>query len=112
MGGKLWRHFVPFEEDVWAALESLRAREFAARHYELVDDPDVPASSTEDALRWHGLSGGSGRRSTSIGGRESTLWSIETASPRNSSLPGTRSIDSHCNRRGPMRRFAHRGRAG
>jgi hypothetical protein len=57
MGGVLWRHFVPFEEDVRAALESLRAREFAAGRYEMVDDPDVPASSIEDALYRSGATG-------------------------------------------------------
>lgn len=58
MGGHFWRHFVPFEEDVRAALETLRWREFeAGRFGELLDQPAVPARSIEDALARSGATG-------------------------------------------------------
>jgi hypothetical protein len=33
MGAESWDYFVPYEEDIQAALEKLRQREFLAGHY-------------------------------------------------------------------------------
>jgi hypothetical protein len=48
MGAEPWSCFVPYQEDVVAALESARAQEFAAGRYRMID-PDNPPATIEEA---------------------------------------------------------------
>ncbi|MFE3202355.1 hypothetical protein [Embleya sp. NPDC059237] len=50
MGGSGWSYVVPYREDVGAALEALRAEEFAAGHNWSPTDWDLPAPASPDDL--------------------------------------------------------------
>lgn len=54
MGGEPWDYFVPYEEDIEAALEKLRQREFRAGRYR--GSEDKPAT-IEEAFENSGASG-------------------------------------------------------
>ena len=54
MGGEPWDYFVPYEENIQAALEKLRQREFRAGRYR--GSEDTPATM-EEAFENMGASG-------------------------------------------------------
>jgi hypothetical protein len=55
MGHSCWHYFVPFQEDISAALEELRAAAFIHRAY--VWEGSVEPSSMEELIEWAGESG-------------------------------------------------------
>jgi hypothetical protein len=54
MGAKPWDHFVPYQENISAALKDLREREFRAGHFR---GADLSPPSIEDALSNAGADG-------------------------------------------------------
>ena len=58
MGAHAWSYFIPFQEDIAAALESLRQREFeAGRYHKCYQGPALAPRSVEEALERSGESG-------------------------------------------------------
>jgi hypothetical protein len=51
MGGEAWSYFVPYREDIAAALEDLQRREFEAGRYRKPVGPHLPATSIAEAAR-------------------------------------------------------------
>ncbi|MDR3638481.1 MAG: hypothetical protein P4L84_32050 [Isosphaeraceae bacterium] len=49
MGAEPWFYCVPYQEDIEAALEALKQREFAAGNYRMID-PDDPPATIEEAV--------------------------------------------------------------
>jgi hypothetical protein len=47
MGAEPWSYFVPFREDIEAALDDLKEREFTAGRYRVLDPDDPPATIAE-----------------------------------------------------------------
>jgi hypothetical protein len=51
MGADAWSYFVPYREDVAAALEDLKQKEFEAGRYNKPAGPHRPAASIAEAVR-------------------------------------------------------------
>jgi hypothetical protein len=45
MGAEPWSYFVPYREDVHAALDALRKQEFEAGRYRLLDPDETPSTA-------------------------------------------------------------------
>jgi hypothetical protein len=51
MGAEAWSYFVPYREDIAAALEDLKRREFEAGRYRKPVGPHLPATSIVEVVR-------------------------------------------------------------